>query len=109
MIRPSLALRVLLTGLAASVAGCDGPARPLTDQQQAVATCRAEADRIYNVQNRDKLSEQDNRDTPLSANATPDPNSQVLADQYAHDQMIDNCLNHADPGPDLTPAPPASH
>jgi hypothetical protein len=94
----------LLCCLAA--AGCSFPPPLSPNDREALDSCRSEADRIYNVQNRYQLSERDSRDSPFSAGTQVPQPSDGLADQYSHDEMVSDCLRHNDAEPAAeTPAP----
>ena len=89
--RCALMLAVTLTG---QMADCSAPSRPDGDQQ-AVAGCRAEADRVYNAQNRYQLSERDSRDSPNSGSGTTENPAAGLSDLYSHDKMVDDCVSRS--------------
>ncbi len=81
------------------LSGCGFPA-PLSDaQRDANQDCRADANRIYNAQNRYQLSERDARDTPFSGSTPPPLPSDGLSDQYGFDQMVDACEKRSEAVP----------
>ena len=85
----------LALALAGALQACSsGPQRSSSDQQ-AVAGCRAEADRVYNAQNRYQLSERDSRDSPNSGSGTTENPAAGLSDLYSHQQMVDDCVNRS--------------
>ncbi len=110
MIRATLPC-LCLAGLAA----CQFPA-PSSEQLQARAVCRQEANRIYAAQNRAQLSQRDTSYAPFSANTLPSDPTRGLYSQYGYQQIEDQCLNGRNTAPSSTgpagaPAalPPPSH
>ena len=92
----SRAIRIIVLALPGTIGACSAPPpRSSNSDQQAIAGCRAEADRVYNAQNRYQLSERDSRDTPNSGSGTTENPAAGLSDLYSHDQMVDDCLNHS--------------
>jgi len=90
---PRLTLALCLAA-APALSAC-GFSPPLSETQRAaIDSCRSDADRIYNAQNRAQLSERDTRDTPFSATAAP-TESDSLSDQYGHDQLVSDCVNRS--------------
>jgi hypothetical protein len=85
-----MALAILL-----AQAGCTFPTQRQSDNQEAVEGCRAEADRVYDAQNRYQLSERDSSDSPNSGSGTTGDPAAGLADRYSHERMVDNCLRHS--------------
>jgi hypothetical protein len=88
-----------LIALAAPLAGCTfGAPPPPSAQQRAerriMQDCRAEADRIYEVQNRELMSVRSTTDTPYSSNGMPSAPSQGLSGRYAYDQLLEACLRN---------------
>jgi len=76
-------------------AGCAFAPRHQSDNQEAVEGCRAEADRVYDAQNRYQLSERDSSDSPNSGSGTTGDPAAGLSDKYGHERMIDDCLSHS--------------
>lgn len=90
MIRPALALLALL-GLAA----CAAPAR-LHGSAAQEAACSKRADEVYERQNRGAIYRADSyatsgRDAPFGGSGYL--NAPSLSDQYAREQIRDNCLS----------------
>ncbi len=75
------------------LAGCQfGGARAGTQERQAVAACRTEADRSYLQQNRVLLSERSQRDTPFSSSGTVGITSEGLPQLYGRSSDFEACL-----------------
>ncbi len=90
------------------LAGC-GFSPPLSSEdREALDSCNADVNRTWNVQHRDDLSIRSDRDAPYSGNTPPGLPSDGLADQYAHNAMISDCLHGHVTEPLTTPAPDAA-
>jgi hypothetical protein len=88
---------LLLSGLALS--GC-GFSPPLSEgQREAQQSCREDANRIYNAQNRAQLSERSSPDTPYSGATPPPLPGDGLSEQYGFDQMVSRCLDRSEAVP----------
>jgi hypothetical protein len=88
---------LLLSGLALS--GC-GFSPPLSEgQREAQQSCREDANRIYNAQNRAQLSERSSPDTPYSGATPPPLPGDGLSEQYGFDQMVRSCLDRSEAVP----------
>ena len=75
------------------LAGCTfGAPKPRTADQQAVAACKADADRTYLQQNRVLLSERSQRDTPFASSGTVGITSQGLPQLYGRSSDFEACL-----------------
>lgn len=79
--------------------GCGFPPPNSEAQRDADQGCRADANRIYNTQNRYLLSERSSPDTPYSGATPPPLPSDGLSDRYGYDQMVDSCLKRSDAVP----------
>ena len=88
--RISAGLLGLVGGLALGGCGFPGPASQ--GQQAVLQGCRAAADRAYKAQNRYQLSERDSRDTPFSGSGQVATPSDGLADQYTHENRVEDCV-----------------
>lgn len=77
------------------MSACSAGPQHSSGAQEALAGCRAEADRVYDTQNRYQLSERDSLDTPNSGSGTAENPASGLADKYGHDRMVDDCLDHS--------------
>ena len=88
------------------LAGCQfGGARAGTQDRQAMAACRTEADRSYLQQNRVLLSERSQRDTPFSSSGTVGITSEGLPQLYGRSSDFEACLRrHRDDAADARPA-----
>ena len=88
------------------LAGCQfGAARAGTQDRQAVAACRTEADRSYLQQNRVLLSERSQRDTPFSSSGTVGITSEGLPQLYGRSSDFKACLrSHHAASADAQPA-----
>jgi hypothetical protein len=94
MTAPRLPAIALCLSASSALSAC-GFSPPLSETQRAaIDACRSDADRTYNAQNRYQLSERDTRDTPFSSTAAP-TQSDTLSDQYGHDQLVSDCVNHS--------------
>lgn len=88
-----------------ALAGCHGGARAGTQDRQAMAACRTEADRSYLQQNRVLLSERSQRDTPFSSSGTVGITSEGLPQLYGRSSDFEACLHrHRDDAADARPA-----
>lgn len=88
---------LLLSGLALS--GC-GFSPPLSEgQRDAQQSCREDANRVYNAQNRYQLSERSSPDTPFSGATPPPLPGDGLSEKYGFDQMVSTCLNRSEAVP----------
>jgi hypothetical protein len=77
------------------LSGCGFPAPQSGEERAAQDDCREEANRQYNAQHRDALSERDGSDTPFSGATPPPLPSDGLSDRYAFDQSVDTCLKRS--------------
>jgi len=84
---------LVLLALLAAVTGCGAlDQRESPENRAALKDCRAEADRVFDAQNRYQMSERDSSSTPYSGNALPNDLGAGLSDRYARDKMVDSCL-----------------
>ncbi len=96
--------RMAAVASCAYLAGC-GFSPPLSPGDRAtLESCRADADRIYNAQNRAQLSERSSLDSPFSGAAQPGTPSDGLADRYSHERSVDDCVHHGSAEPTVSPA-----
>jgi hypothetical protein len=85
--------------------GACGLSAPMNaEDRAALDTCRSDAERQFNAQHREILSERDGTDSPFSGDTLPVNPNRGLSDQYEHEQMVDHCL-HANAGPLPTETP----
>lgn len=105
--RATVTAPLCLAAIAAALAGCSFPGPQSPEQRAALEGCRADADRVYNVQNRYQLSERDSRDTPFSGSGQPTSPSDGLADEYSHENRVDACLHNGGGSPEY-PSPPTT-
>ncbi len=84
--KPMPPLLVLL-----ALASC-GP-RPSAQQLATEDYCRQSANRVYDRQHRELLSEEDQSNTPFSANGMPSNPSDGLSDRYSYDNRVDDCVS----------------
>jgi hypothetical protein len=89
----------VLTGTALlslwALGGCRFPGPQSSTERVAEDGCREEADRQYNAQHREDLSERDSRDTPFSGSTPPPLPSDGLSDRYAYENSVDTCLKRS--------------
>ncbi len=97
--------RVLAASLLLGLSGCGFPPPESKADREVLTSCRQEADRVYNTQNRYQLSEQDSRDSPFSGGTQAATPSQGLADQYSHEQAVSDCVRHGNAGAEALPDP----
>jgi|SRR5579871_466642 len=89
-------LPVLLLPALLALAQCAPPAPGGQARANAatVTACRERADEVYNRTNRDQIYSINNRNTPYSAGYAPGVTDQGLADRYAHQNMIRDCIRN---------------
>ncbi len=91
--RDALRRAIRSAGLAVLACGCTlGSPGPTRADQQAIASCKAEADRTYLEQNREVLSERSQTDTPFSSSGMVGVTSQGLGQLYGRSNDIEACL-----------------
>jgi hypothetical protein len=90
------------------------PPPPPTGQARAdaatLAACREHADQVYDRNHRDTIYTITNRDLPFSGNYTPGVTDRGLAQRYAHDNMVRDCVRNTGTETDRSPTaspPPA--
>ena len=84
-------LLILLASLpAAALAGC-GP-QPSAQELATEDYCRAAANRVFDAQHRDLLSEEDQSSSPLSSTGLPGVPNRGLSDLFIHDNRVDDCV-----------------
>ena len=98
--RLSAGAQVAVTIIAtAMLAGC-GFSPPLSAGDRAtLETCRSDADRAYNAQNRGQLSERNGSDSPFSGGAQRASPSDGLADRYSHERVVSDCVRYGSSEP----------
>jgi hypothetical protein len=116
---PALLLPALVSlALTSSVLGaCSFGGPPATSASRAsqatLAACRERAEDVYVRQNRDLIYANDTSSTPYSAGPSTGLPMHGLSSQFAHQQVIDDCVRNTGPatlrgdGP-TTPAGPAA-
>ena len=97
--------RLTAASLLLVLSGCGFPPPESKADREVLTSCRQEADRVYNTQNRYQLSEQDSRDSPFSGGTQAATPSQGLADQYSHEQAVSDCVRHGNAGTEALPDP----
>ena len=95
LFRPLAGLTLAASSLL-SLDGCAFPGPESKADRETLQSCRAEADRVYDAQNRYQLSERDMHDTPFSGSGQPTTPSDGLADQYSHEVRVEDCVRHGD-------------
>ena len=95
----------LLAACLVGLGGCAFPGPETKADRETLQSCRAEADRVYDAQNRYQLSERDMHDTPFSGSGQPTTPSDGLADQYAHENRVEDCVRHGDATAETAPPP----
>jgi hypothetical protein len=93
-VAPAFALLSLI--LPVGLTACEGAtdSNHSAAHAQAVA-CRQHADDVFLKQNRDYLTQRDNRDSPFSSTGLIGVTSAGLGRRYGRDAMIDDCMDAA--------------
>jgi hypothetical protein len=89
---PSLAVPLIALALGACSFGAPPPSKSAS--QATMAACRERAEDVYIRQNRDLIYENDNSTTPYSAGPSTGLPMHGLSSQFAHQQMIDDCVRN---------------
>jgi hypothetical protein len=91
------------------------PPPPPTGQARAdaatLAACREHADQVYDRNHRDTIYTISNRDLPFSSNYNPGVTDRGLAQRYARDNMVRDCVRNTGTETDRSPTaspPPAA-
>jgi hypothetical protein len=106
-------LTVLLLPVLA-FAQCTPPPPPTGQAKADAATltaCREHADQVYNRNNRDAIYTIGNRDTPFSANTSSGITDRGLAQRYANENLVRDCVRNTGTETDRSPTtspPPAT-
>jgi hypothetical protein len=77
------------------LAGCGFPPAESQSERAASDSCRDDANRTYNAQNRAQLSERASPDTPFSGSSLPPLPSDGLSETYGYEQMVETCLKRS--------------
>jgi hypothetical protein len=90
---------------AVAVSGCQ--TRPVTGQAEADAqtraACRQRAEQIYETQNRGAIYGAPMQvNTPQSGNYTPVVTDRGLADLFANNRLIDDCIRNTGTGAEVS-------
>jgi hypothetical protein len=84
------------------LAGCGFPPPQSEAERSASESCREDANRVYDAQNRYQLSERPSPDTPFSGSTPPPLPSDGLSDRYGFDQMVSTCEKRSEAVPVAT-------
>ncbi len=90
------------------VSGGGGGAASGQADPATIAYCRQQAEDVYNAQNRGARLQLSTSDSPFSSSPAPVSATRGLADRYAMDAMIGDCIRNAANrlmGPDTGAAP----
>ncbi len=90
---PPIAVPLVLLALGACSFGAP-PSSASRASQATLAACRERAEDVYVRQNRDLIYENDTSSTPYSAGPSTGLPMHGLSSQYAHQQMIDDCVRN---------------
>jgi hypothetical protein len=97
-----------LTLLAMSGCGYSTPPRSHTDEA-TIAACRKYAAEVYNERNRGEIYSVDQTGLPYSASHLAGNQTNTLAEQYANEKLIEDCIRNTGPGIDRdSPTPPGA-
>ena len=80
-----------------TLAHCAPPPPPVGQARADAATmaaCREHANEVYDRTHRDTIYTISSRDTPYSANYAPGVTDRGLAQLYAHENMIRDCVRN---------------
>ena len=105
MTRLPMAISLTLLALG-GCAGGGGHSMSHTDQATAAA-CRSHASQVYDRNNRGSIYSVDQTGTPYSGSYLAGNQTNTLAEQYANQRMIDDCIRNTGPS-DNTVAPDAT-
>ncbi len=92
-----------------AAATCAAPPPPSPQARADAATlsaCREHSDAVYDRTHRDSIYAIDNRNTPYSANYTPDVSNRGLSDLFVHDRMVSDCVRNTGTGAERSQPPP---
>jgi hypothetical protein len=76
---------------------CSPPPAPVGQTRAdaaTVAACREHANEVYDRQNRDTIYTISNRDLPYSSNYVPGVTDRGLAQRYAHENLVRDCVRN---------------
>lgn len=91
--------------LALLAAGCGAFDRLSSDDRAALSTCRSQADRVYAARNREAIyTSRDETGTPYSGSGLPADPGRGLADKYAHQNLVEDCLARGSASNALVPS-----
>lgn len=91
--------------LALLAAGCGTFDRLSAEDRAALSSCRTQADRVYAAQNREAIyTHRDETGTPYSGSGLPADPGRGLADRYAHQNMVEDCLARGSASNALVPS-----
>jgi hypothetical protein len=96
----------LLLGLTACANSGSAPQQSLTDRDTYLA-CRQQAELAYRLQNRDEIYSIHDSFTPQSSTGLTQIPSQPLADRYAQERMVDDCIRNTGTENNRGSVPPA--
>lgn len=85
--------------------GCCAPPPPAGQSRADAATlaaCREHASEVYDRQNRDSIYTITNRDTPFSSNYVPGVVDRDLAQRYANQNLVRDCVRNTGTESDRT-------
>jgi hypothetical protein len=110
---PPLVVPLVFLALGACSFGAP-PSTANRASQETLAACRERAEDVYVRQNRDLIYANDNSSTPYSAGPSTGLPMHGLSAQFAHQQVIDDCVRNTGPatlrgdGPASPSAPAAA-
>lgn len=97
-------LPVRRLGIALLLAGCSPGGGHLSHTDQAtIAACRTHASQVYDRNNRGTIYSIDQTGTPYSGSYLAGNQTNTLAEQYANQRLLDECIRNS--GPSDVPAP----
>ncbi len=97
MSRPTSRVLPLMILPLLALSQCAPPPPPVGQARadaETLAACRQHADDVYNRQNRNQIYTITNPNVPYSTSYAPGVTDRGLADRYAHENMVNDCVRN---------------